>query len=147
MKCASISSLFLALLALGPHTQAVSGAAQNAPQTGGETVASTPAPFEVAKELASSGRLAEALTQLDQLALQIPEPAGVERLRGIIFYEKEEFSKATAAFAHAAAQDPNDRESIEMQGLSLFRLGRSNEALPLLEKARAAVNQVNIDPQ
>jgi len=103
--------------------------------------------FETARDLAARGRLDQALVLLDQLAMQDPEVAGVERLRGMIFYQREFFSQAIEAFAKAAGQDPSDRESVEMQGVSLFRLGRAFEALPFLEKANAAVERANIDPQ
>ena len=102
--------------------------------------------FDSAKDLAGKGRLDLAMAQLDQLAARSPEPAGVERLRGIIFYQRGRFPDAIAAFAKAAEQDPNDHESVEMQGVSLFRLGRIQEALPLLEKARTGVQATNVDP-
>jgi predicted Zn-dependent protease len=108
-----------------------------------------PAPtatFATAQELAGKGRLDQAMVQLDQLAAQTPKPAGVERLRGIIFYQREQFPQAIDAFSKAAGQDPADRESIEMEGVSLFRMGRSQEAIPLLEKARTGVQGANIDP-
>jgi predicted Zn-dependent protease len=108
-----------------------------------------PAPavtFDSAKALAGKGRLDAAMAQLDQLAKQSPEAPGVERLRGVIFYQREQFPQAIEAFAKAAGQDPNDHESLEMQGVSLFRLGRVQEAIPLLEKARAEVRDANVDP-
>jgi tetratricopeptide (TPR) repeat protein len=108
-----------------------------------------PAPqatLKSAQELAGKGRLDQAMAQLDQLAAQSPEPAGVERLRGIIFYQHEQFPRAIAAFSKASEQDPGDHESIEMEGVSLFRLGRVREALPLLEKARTSVQGANVDP-
>jgi len=86
------------------------------------------------------------MAQLNELAIRAPEPAGVERLRGMIFYQRAQFPQAIEAFAKAAEQDPNDHESIEMQGVSLFRLGRIQEALPLLEKARTGVEAANVDP-
>ena len=86
------------------------------------------------------------MAQLDSLAAQIPEQAGVERLRGMIFYQREELPQAAAAFAKAVEQDANDHESMEMQGVSLFRQGRIQEALPLLEKARTGVQGTNVDP-
>jgi tetratricopeptide (TPR) repeat protein len=127
---------------------AQSGIAQASPSAGALS-GDAPAPitFESAQGLAARGRLDQAMGQLDQLAAQNPEPAGVERLRGIIFYQKGELSEAVAAFTRAAAQDPNDRESIEMQGVSLFRMGRAPEAIPLLEKAHTAVEDANIDPE
>ena len=102
--------------------------------------------FDSAKELAGSGRLDLAMAQLDQLASKTPEAAGVERLRGIILYQRGHFPEAIAAFAKAVEQDPNDHESVEMQGVSLFRLGRIAAALPLLEKARTGVQAANVDP-
>ncbi len=112
----------------------------------GENAAPKP-PFEVAEDLAARGRLDQAMAQLDQLATQNPEPGGVERLRGIILYQKEQLADAAAAFAKAMEQDPTDRESIEMRGVSLFRLGRPAEALPFLEKAHASVVSANVDPE
>ena len=109
-------------------------------------VAAAPASYETAKQLAAKGRLDQAMAQLDLLAAQSPEPAGVERLRGMIHYQREQFPQAIAAFAKAADQDPADRESVEMQGVSLFRLGRIQEALPLLEKARTGIQGANVDP-
>lgn len=111
--------------------------------------ASNPAPavtFATADELAGKGRLDAALAQLNQLAAQSPEPAGVERLRGVIFYQKEQFPEAIDAFTKAADQDPNDHESIEMHGVSLFRQGHIQEAIPFLEKARTGVQAANVDP-
>ena len=118
-------------------------------QQGASSPPDTAAPavtFETARDLAAKGRLDAAMTQLDQLATQTPEPAGVERLRGMIFYQREQFAQAIDAFTKAAEQDSNDRESIEMHGVSLFRLGHIQEAIPLLEKARIGVEGANVDP-
>ena len=101
---------------------------------------------ESARSLAGHGRLDQAMAQLNQLAAQTPEPAGVERLRGIIFYQREQFTEAIDAFTKAVAQDPGDRESMEMHGVSLFRLGRIPQAIPFLEQAKATVQSANIDP-
>lgn len=104
--------------------------------------------FEDARALAAKGRLDQAMIALNQLASQTPVPGGVERLRGIIFYEKEQLPEALDAFKKAIAQDANDRESIEMEGVSLFRLGRDPEALPYLELAQhEKVEAANVEPQ
>ena len=125
---------------------AVASFAQNV-QAPTATDAAPASTFESAEDLAGKGRLDQALAILDQLAAQSPEPAGVERLRGIIFYQREQFSQAIDAFTKAVGQDPADRESMEMQGVSLFRTGHPAEAIPLLEKAHAAVERANIDPE
>jgi tetratricopeptide (TPR) repeat protein len=133
----------LVLLAL-----AISGFAQEAkpPAAASGDQASEPT-FQTAQDLAGRGHLDQAMAMLDHLAAQSPEPAGVERLRGIIFYQREQFAQAIDAFTKAAAQDPNDRESIEMHGVSLFRTGHPAEAIPLLEQAHTGVERANIDPE
>lgn len=102
--------------------------------------------IESARELAGKGHLDQAMLQLDQLAKRTPEPAGVERLRGIILYQRDQLPQAIEAFIKAAADDPADKESIEMHGVSLFRLGRVPEAIPFLEKGRTQVENANVDP-
>jgi tetratricopeptide (TPR) repeat protein len=135
-----IAAPLLALCAVsGP------GRAQDTPQDASASAPQTP--LAIAQDLAARGRLGKAMAQLDELAKQTPEPPGVERLRGIIFYEREELQEAATAFAKAMEQDPEDRESIEMRGVSLFRMGRPGDALPFLEKAHAAVERANVDPE
>lgn len=138
-----IASFFLIVLTLAARPQTPQSPIQPAAD------AAQPAltPFETARGLAAKGRLDKALEILDKLAVQTPEPAGVESLRGMILYQKEKFPEAITAFAKAAEQDPGDREAIEMQGVSLYRQGSPVQAIPLLEKAHAAVERANIDPQ
>lgn len=137
-------TIFIALLMAFSAAAGLAQAGQNAGAAG--TEAAAPPTFASAQELAGKGRLDQAMAQLDQLAAQNPEPAGVERLRGIILYQREQFPDAIAAFTKAEAQDAKDRESIEMHGVSLFRLGHIQEAIPFLERARASVQSANIDP-
>ena len=140
----AIGATFFFVLASASLVSASHGEAQQAgAQTGPDT---THPSFASAQELAAQGLLDKALAQLNQLAAQSPEAPGVERLRGIIFYQKEQFPEAIAAFSKAETQQPNDRESTEMHGVSLFRLGRAAEAIPYLEKAHAAVEGANVDP-
>ncbi|MGC2402522.1 MAG: tetratricopeptide repeat protein [Acidobacteriaceae bacterium] len=98
-----------------------------------------------AQKLLDTGHLDEALKALDDLALKQPEPAGVERLRGTVFYQQGKLSSASAAFERALAQDPADREAMQMQGVVLFRSGKPGAAIPLLEKARVSIPRSNID--
>lgn len=99
-----------------------------------------------AQQLFSEGKLDQSLNELNVLASQTPEPPGVERLRGFIFYQQNQFSEADAAFAKALAQNPKDIESMQLRGVTLFRMGRAADAIPLLEQAHAAVPDINIDP-
>jgi len=104
------------------------------------------APLRRAQDLVDSGHLDQALQNLDALAAEQPEPAGVEYLRGMVFYQQEKMAEATAAFAKAVAQDPKNLEAMQMEGVSLFRQGKSAEAVPLLEQAHRSVANANVDP-
>jgi tetratricopeptide (TPR) repeat protein len=100
-----------------------------------------------AEEMVKRGRLDEALGILNSLSSTHPEPKGAEYLRGLVLYQKGNFHDATSAFANAAEQNPNDLEAMKMEGASLFRMGRSAEAIPLLEKAKNASQRQNVDPE
>src|SRR5271163_1349646 len=115
---------------------------------GAQTQPSTPAmssPTAEAQKLLDTGRLDEALKVLDTLALQKPEPPGVERLRGMAFYEQGQIESSATAFEHALAQDPGDREAMQMEGVALFRIGKPAAAVPLLEQAHLSIPRTNID--
>ncbi|MGO9337934.1 MAG: tetratricopeptide repeat protein [Terracidiphilus sp.] len=142
-----VRTFFAALIIATLSLPAPGQTQQSATPSGSDATQPGPSQFEVAQGLAAKGRLEKAMALLDKLAAQTPEPAGVERLRGIIFYQREDFPQAIAAFTKASEQDPNDRESIEMHGVSLFRTGRSPEALPFLEQAHATVVRANVDPE
>lgn len=137
-----LPAFFFVVFITSGQAQSNSGA-----QTEGASTQSERTPFQIAQDFAARGRLDKALAQLDQLSAQSPEPAGVERLRGIILYQQERLQDAATAFAKAMEQDAEDRESIEMRGVSLFRLGHPKEALPFLEKAHLGVQSANIDPE
>lgn len=97
------------------------------------------------QQLIDSSHYAQALQQLDALAQQRPEPAGVERMRGMVYYQQTNLLAAVSAFARAAAQDPKDQQAILMEGVSLFRIGKPAEAIPLLEQSHTSVANANVD--
>jgi tetratricopeptide (TPR) repeat protein len=104
------------------------------------------APLRQAEDLVNGGHLDQALQKLDALVAEQPEPAGVEYLRGMVFYQQGKMAEAAAAFAKAIAQDPKNLDAMQMEGVSLFREGKSSEAVPLLEQAHRSVPNANIDP-
>lgn len=109
----------------------------------------TPSPtpsIDEARRLLAQGKLDQSLQQLDALSRQTPEPSGLERLRGFAYYQQNDLAAADAAFAKALAQDPADTEAMQLRGVTLFRMGKAAEAIPLLEKAHTAVSNANIDP-
>jgi len=135
-------ALLIAFLLLGAGTQSSS---QNAPAAAQSL---TPQQvLEQAREAAAHSHLDQAMTLLNTLPAGPNELVGVERLRGLILYQKEQLPDAEVAFELAVLQDPNDHESLEMQGVTLYRLGRPADAIPILEKAHTTVSNANIDPQ
>jgi Flp pilus assembly protein TadD len=136
-------SFFLAFCLLAAP---VFGIAQSSSRT--STEALPPASLQDAKALAAKGKLDSALAELDMLANISPEEAGVERLRGIIFYQRDQLTEAGTAFARAVSQDPTDRDAVEMLGVTLFRMNRPEQAIPLLEQADTApVQGANVEPR
>jgi tetratricopeptide (TPR) repeat protein len=99
-----------------------------------------------AEDLFHSGHLDQAMQKLDALAADQPEPAGVEYLRGVVFYQQDKMAEAAAAFAKSVTQDPKNFDAMQMEGVSLFRAGKSADAIPLLEQAHRSVPNANVDP-
>ena len=116
-------------------------------QAAAGSVGSPSAVLQQARQLAARGSLESAMALLDKLAQQKPELTGVERLRGEILYQKQMLVDADMAFAHALQQDPTDREAMEMRGVTLYRLARPAQAIPLLERADQVVSSANVDPE
>jgi predicted Zn-dependent protease len=123
------------------------------PQTqGSSTATSDVAGIDSSQNLAhlrlmiDRGQTGDALKQLDAMAIQQPAPAGVNRLRGLALYSQNQFAEADTAFTIAVKQDPHDKESIQLRGLTLFRLGRPADAIPLLESAHELTAQTRVDP-
>jgi predicted Zn-dependent protease len=92
------------------------------------------------------GHSADALKELNPLSAHQSVPAGVNRLRGLALYSQNQFVEADAAFASALKQDPHDEESMQMRGLTLFRLNKPADAIPLLEAGHSWTAQTKVDP-
>ena len=110
--------------------------------------ASTPSgtvTVESAQQMISRGQLSQAEAKLNVLAAKQPEPAGVERMRGMIHYQRNEFAAANTAFEKAIAQQSSDLEAVQMRGVTLYRMGQPAAAIPLLERANSTIASVNAD--
>jgi tetratricopeptide (TPR) repeat protein len=120
--------------------QSVAGSPQvEAPSTTTDSLAQL-------RQMIDRGHSDQALKQLDALKLQSSAPAEVDRLRGIALYAQNRFADADAAFAVAMQRDPHNEEAAQMRGLTLFRLGRPADAIPLLESAHSWNAGTKYDP-
>ncbi|MHB8302962.1 MAG: tetratricopeptide repeat protein [Acidobacteriaceae bacterium] len=97
------------------------------------------------QQLIDSSHLAEALQQLEVLTNQKPEPPDVERTRGMVYYQQTDLLAAESAFAKAVTQNPDDLQAILMEGVTLFRMGKPAEAIPLLEQSHTSIATANVD--
>lgn len=136
----------LALAAIAVATPLAGGQQTSVAPTHVEAPSATLDSLGQLRQMIDRGNSAEALKQLDQLKSRPPVPAGVDRLRGLALYAQNRFSEADEAFVAAIRADSHDEEAIQMRGLTLFRLGRPAEAIPLLEAARSWNSQTKYDP-
>jgi tetratricopeptide (TPR) repeat protein len=74
-----------------------------------------------------------------------PTAKNANREQGIAFYRAGKLMDAERSFAAAMAQDPTDLESIQMRGLTLYRLGQPAAAIPFLERVRQFMPDANAD--
>lgn len=125
--------------------------AQTAPSIQPQT-APTPAvqdPATILRELAHSintGHADQALQRIQSLHAASASIPGLNRLEGLALYTKGDLRQADTVFAAALKEDPSDVESAQMRGLTLFRLGRPAEAIPLLEPSRDKLVNGRADP-
>ena len=137
----------LLLCAQSPGQPAPVSQTPDAPSaTAGATPAGSSPNLIQLRQMIDRGRSADALKELGPLSAQQPVPAGVNRLRGLALYSQNQFVEADVAFANALKQDPHDEESAQLRGLTLFRLGRPAEAIPLLESAHEWTSDTRVDP-
>jgi tetratricopeptide (TPR) repeat protein len=93
----------------------------------------------------SSPAAAPSIATLQQQAAQQPPVKGASRELGIAYYRTGKLMEAEHAFAAAMAQDSNDLESVQLRGLTLYRLGQPAAAIPYLERVRQWMPNANAD--
>src|SRR6202167_83932 len=116
------------------------------------TTAAPPAKLSVEETIAAAhqklehGDPQEAIAMLERLAATAGQSArGVQHELGIAYYRSGKLLSAEQAFARAIEEDPNDMESVQMRGLSLYRLGRPAAAIPFLERVKQWTPNANAD--
>ncbi len=140
ISAAAVGSGLLALCSLGLAQHVVESSIPDLPR------ADSGLNLSSISKLANTGRGEEALRDLDRLAAAQPRLPGLDRTRGLALYSIDRLKEADAAFAAALAADPQDEEAAQMRGLTLFRMGRPAEAIPLLERSHETGVQQKADP-
>lgn len=99
------------------------------------------------RRLIETGHAEEVLRQVEDMRAQGGKtPDALSRTEGLADYTLGRLKQAEEAFAQALKEDPTDTEAAQMRGLTLFRLGRPAEAIPLLERSRAGSANAKADP-
>ncbi len=91
------------------------------------------------------GRSADAIATLEKLAAAHPDGKGVQHDLGLAYYRAGKLVSARQSFERAIATDPEDRESVQLEGLTLYRLGQPSAAIPFLERVRTWSPNANAD--
>lgn len=107
--------------------------------------AQTGTPEELSKLLAS-GHNEAALAEIKTLEASGSRSAALDRARGDALYNLDRLPEAEAAYGTALTADPQDTAAAQMRGLTLFRLGRAADAIPLLEANHGSGIQSKADP-
>jgi tetratricopeptide (TPR) repeat protein len=104
-----------------------------------------PGTVEAARQKVEHGQLQEAIEMLKPMLTAQPPVRGVAHELGIAYYRAGKLVPAEEAFTQAEKEDPNDIESVQMHGFTLYRLGRPAAAVPFLERVRQWMPNANAD--
>ena len=105
----------------------------------------SPPSLAEAQSLLHQGKNAEAFAILQQLAAAQPPVKGVQHALGVAYYRTGKLVEAQKAFEAAIKEDASDLESVQMEGLTLYRLGRPTEAIPFLARVHQWMPNANAD--
>ena len=111
----------------------------------GQTTSQSPPTLADAQNLLHQGKNDQAFAALQQLAVVQPPVKGLQHVLGIAYYRTGKLVEAQKTFAAAIKEDPSDLESVQMEGLTLYRLGRPADAIPFLARVRHWMPNANAD--
>ena len=95
--------------------------------------------------LIARGSLDEAIGLLENLRRKSPPPSGIEARLGKAYYKKRSFQPAIAHLKSALQENPADRETTQLLGLSYYAVGQLEQAIPLLERIQSRLPATEFD--
>lgn len=122
-----------------------SDATQHSPDRRSVVVSSKSALTD-ARRLLREGKARDATAAVSALVEANPSDPDVNKLLGQAYFQLKEFVKAEDAFAKAMKAAPDDLESVQMRGFSLYQLARPGEAIPFLLTVKETGGQTRVDP-
>ena len=134
-------SLFLAVILLG--CVATGYVATLAAQS--TTAPTQPGDLAKAHQALEHDHPDEAIAILQKLVEAQSPVKGVQHELGLAYYSSGMLMKAKQAFEQAVQEDATDMESVQLEGLTLYRLGQPAAAIPYLERVRGWMPNANAD--
>ena len=98
-----------------------------------------------ARQLLDQGKTDEGIALLKELSARQPDLKGLAHEWGVAYYKKSEFSQAAPFLLKALDQNPDDKEAIQLLGLSYFFAGKYAAAIPLLQRSQSWFPSANVD--
>src|SRR5215469_7001290 len=110
--------LLIVLSGDGAAAQSNAGVSTSASGAGASDAAALQAH---AMEQLDHGKSAEAIASLETLEKAHPDQKGLQHDLGVAYYRTGKLVEARKAFERAIAADPKDLESVQLEGLTLYR--------------------------
>ncbi len=101
--------------------------------------------YDQIHRLTDQGKFDEALALLTEISKSDPTAKNLSHEFGVIYYRKGDYPSAITALQRALAENPNDSESTQLTGLSLYLAGKSAQAIPYLEKVQSWYPSASVD--
>ena len=102
-------------------------------------------PVQQADALIKQGQFAEAIQLLQKESSAGQPVKGAQRELGMAYYRSGQLPEAEKSFRAAMTEDATDLESVQLLGLTLYRLNKRSEAVQYLERAREWSELSNMD--
>jgi len=91
------------------------------------------------------GEVDEAIADLTRLQNEDPNTPGLTRAIGVAYFRKGDFAAAAPVLQKATREKTDDKEAVQLLGLSYYYLGRTKDAIPLLEEVHTWFPDANVD--
>jgi tetratricopeptide (TPR) repeat protein len=99
------------------------------------TAQSSAAPsLKAERAFLQQGKMQDAFAMLQQLSAADPSLKGLHHDFGVLYYRTNKLLEAQREFEAAIGEDSADKESVQMEGLTLYRMGQPGRAIPFLQQ-------------
>src|SRR5258707_13864060 len=98
-----------------------------------------------ARQLLDHGKIDEGMVVLKELSARQPGLKGLAHAWGVAYYKKSNYSQAGPYFQEGLKESPNDKESVQLLGVSYHFSGKKTDAIPLLQRSQSRYQAPKVD--